>query len=187
MSDSGRTTDGLEPRPVGGTIPVPVSKSLAQRAIVAATFARGWTLFGELRGLDEGSLREGVAGHRTPQSDLEAAVGFARAISTECTLAEREGSLRLVVEGRTSFPKSRERDRNYGEDRVPWPVLTSDKESSDFFYPVGESGTLARLALACMTLLPRAESRVFGRASGTLRRRRTDALVEALRAAGATF
>lgn len=57
----------------------------------------------------------------------------------------------------------------------------------DHDIPVGESGTLARFALAALGLCGRAGSRVVLQASGTLTRRSSDPLLDALSASGVEF
>ncbi len=155
-----RECDGFVPGgTVRGILRVPGSKSIAQRAVVAAAFAHGTT---ELHGLPTSddvvhALRAArAAGARFPSAarpdDLLATA-----------LLQRRGHGQL-----TGAPPER------GASARPW--CTAE---------VGESGTTARLATALLALARPAGSGAEVVPAGTLARRRSPALFRALRAAGA--
>lgn len=125
----------------------PPSKSIAQRAILAAGLARGTT-----------SIR-GLGPRARESSDVAAALGVAAARGARLRF-ERGGLLEL-----RGAPPS--------ESGPASPELE-----------VGEAGTLARLCLATAALAAPTGTRSLLRASGSLLRRSSPALVAALEAAG---
>ena len=131
--------------PLRGALAPPGSKSIAQRALLAAALAQGRTL---LLGLPDGE-------------DVAAALELVAALGCAPRPAAGGG---LELRGRPPAA---------GGPRLEQPL------------PVGESGTLARLATAAVALCAAPGVRVTLEARGTLLRRSSAPLFEALRAAGA--
>ncbi|MEZ6017394.1 MAG: hypothetical protein R3F49_19935 [Planctomycetota bacterium] len=153
-------TDGFSVGAViQGPVPVPGSKSIAQRALVAAAFAHGTT---EVVGLP-------------PSDDVLRALGVARAVGA-----------RFPSAGRADDPFVDALLRRRGQGRLTGaPPLVSDAARSWCTAEVGESGTLARLSTALLGLARPAGSGASIVPAGSLARRRSPALFAALRAAGA--
>ncbi|QDV07395.1 3-phosphoshikimate 1-carboxyvinyltransferase [Planctomycetes bacterium Poly30] len=148
---------------VAGVIAIPTSKSIAQRAVVAALLARGTT---RIEGLP-------------PSDDVLHAIRSARAAGAAFPSASRpDDLLETALVGRRGFgqltgaPLMRSRD-GVTEGARPWCTL-----------PVGESGTAARLFTAAVALARPAGSGAEVVPSGSLVRRTSPALFEALRRAG---
>ena len=175
MSSSSRLVRGLSPgRPVSGVLRPPASKSAAQRVLLAALLAEGTS---RLRGLGtvraEGAEDENTRGTTSASGevdlpaacdDVRAALGVVRALGARVRAEGEE----LVVTGTGGRP-------------VAAPIR------------VGESGTLARIATAIVAWCAdggtpeqpeRPERDVTIEADGSLRSRRSPALLEALSASG---
>jgi 3-phosphoshikimate 1-carboxyvinyltransferase len=133
---------------VAGRLRAPGSKSLAQRALVAAALADGSTRIAGLPGGD----------------DVARALALIEACGASVV---RLAPAAVRVDGRPPGP---------GRGLAPREPLE-----------LGESGTLARFALAVLGLCASTERWIELRASGTLARRRSDALIDALAASGVEF
>lgn len=145
MAEDRERSCGLRPGPpLGGEFRAPGSKSLAQRALLAAAFARGRT---RLCGLPDGD-------------DVRAARGLVGALG--CVAARTGPDLEL--QGRAA-----------GEFEGSSPI------------EVGESGTLARLALGALALAGRPGARFELAARGSLLSRGAPALRAALARVGVRF
>lgn len=168
MTDSAGTQRGTlasfscESR-VAGVIEIPTSKSIAQRAVVAALLARGTT---RIEGLPS-------------SDDVLHAIRSARAAGAAFPSASRpDDLLETALVGRRGFgeltgaPIQRSRE-GMTEGARPWCTL-----------PVGESGTAARLFTAAVSLARPAGSGAEIVPSGSLVRRTSPALFEALQRAG---
>jgi 3-phosphoshikimate 1-carboxyvinyltransferase len=152
-------TDGFQPgSAMRGPVLVPGSKSIAQRALLAAAFAHGTT---ELVGLPT-------------SQDVVHALRVARAVGARFPSEGRPDDLFV-----TALLRRRGHGRLTGAppglDECARPWCTAQ---------VGESGTTARLASALLALGRPAGSGAEVVPSGTLGRRRSPALFAALRAAG---
>lgn len=152
-------TDGLVPSAViRGTVRVPGSKSIAQRALAAAAMAHGTT---QLVGLPS-------------SDDVVHALRCARAVGARFPSSERPDDLFVTAllrrrgHGRLTGAPPAE-----GAGARPWCTATA-----------GESGTAARLFTALLALSRPSGSGAEVLPKGTLERRRSPALFAALRAVG---
>ena len=145
------TIDSESPRSLGpgraiqGAVPVPGSKSLAQRFVLAAAVARGTT---RLEGLPD-------------SEDVAAALRAARSLG------------------------GRVEDLGGGSCRIEGSPDRTGVRAPDDPLDCGESATLARLATALLALAVEPGSRGELAARGSLLRRTSEPLVDALEAAGA--
>ena len=156
LSPSAAAPRGLTPDTrLRASVEVPVSKSVAQRAVLAAALTHGTT---RLVGIDGRALC----------ADVAAALGVARGLGAELEFVTPRA---LTVEGH-SPARSR-----FGAATGAAPGTTSGVSLE-----VGESGTLARLATAIAALCMRGEVTITG--NGTLFRRTSPPLYEALLRAG---
>lgn len=144
---------------IGGEVRVPHSKSIAQRVLACALLAEGSTSF------------EGLP----PGKDVL-------------------GALRAAREGGARFPSDRKPDDLLATALIPRlgrgtligaPPRESERPRDWVRFPVGESGTSARLFTAIAALARPAQSGAEILPSGTLTKRKSPPLFRALRAAGA--
>ncbi|MEM9802927.1 MAG: hypothetical protein AAGA20_21560, partial [Planctomycetota bacterium] len=150
---------GFQPgSPVHGRVSVPASKSIAQRAIAAASFARGVT---EIEGLPT-------------SSDVVAALRCSRAIgATFPSEGKSDDLLATALMRRSGLGRIAGAPPTRAERARPWAQV-----------PVGESGTSARLFTALASLGRPEGSGAEVVPSGTLARRASGSLFRALRQAG---
>lgn len=156
LSSSAAPPRGLSPDTrLPATVEVPVSKSVAQRAVLAAALTHGTT---RLVGIDRRALC----------ADVAATLEVARGLGAELQFVTPRA---LTIEGHSP-----------ARTRFGAATGAAPGTATGVTLEVGESGTLARLATAIAALCLRGEVTITG--GGTLFRRTSPPLFEALLRAG---